>query len=271
MLPVEAPENTWQEVLVQQVSIYLACNRFTAAEMALQRYGFSFGKEFIYPDLPPGDSVPYSLGRLYNSGLHTLLYQAQADNTPTDLKTGIELSNQLIPRAFEGKQLLVALESILLRAQMHVLLENPQASKIDYVKALELAEPEGFISIFVEHGQPVADALRDLAKQNQLGKVKPDYVKRILDAFSTAHPEHHDKLAPVSPVGSGPMALIYPLTDRELDVLRLMTEGLKYKEIAERLFISQNTVRFHVKAIYGKLSVNNRTQAIERARQLQIL
>ena len=67
------------------------------------------------------------------------------------------------------------------------------------------------------------------------------------------------------------MALIDPLTDRELDVLGLMKEGLKYKEIAERLFISQNTVRFHVKAIYGKLSVNNRTQAIERARQLQIL
>jgi LuxR family maltose regulon positive regulatory protein len=61
------------------------------------------------------------------------------------------------------------------------------------------------------------------------------------------------------------------LTDRELDVLRLMAEGLKYKEIAARLFISLNTVRFHVKAIYGKLNVNNRTQAIQRARQLRIL
>jgi LuxR family maltose regulon positive regulatory protein len=66
-------------------------------------------------------------------------------------------------------------------------------------------------------------------------------------------------------------ALVEPLTDRELDVLRLMAEGLKYKEIAKRLFISLNTVRFHVKAIYGKLAVNNRTQAVERARQLQIL
>lgn len=67
------------------------------------------------------------------------------------------------------------------------------------------------------------------------------------------------------------MALIDPLTGRELDVLRLMAQGLKYKEIAEKLFISQNTVRFHVKAIYGKLNVNNRTQAIEQARQLQIM
>jgi LuxR family maltose regulon positive regulatory protein len=67
------------------------------------------------------------------------------------------------------------------------------------------------------------------------------------------------------------MTLIDPLTDRELDVLRLMAEGLKYKEIASELVVSLNTVRYHVKALYGKLNVNNRTQAIERARQLKIL
>ena len=65
--------------------------------------------------------------------------------------------------------------------------------------------------------------------------------------------------------------LIEPLTDRALDVLRLMSEGLKYKEIAIQLFISLNTVRSHVKAIYGKLNVNNRTQALEVARQLHLI
>jgi LuxR family maltose regulon positive regulatory protein len=65
--------------------------------------------------------------------------------------------------------------------------------------------------------------------------------------------------------------LIEALTDRELDVLGLMAEGLKYKDIAARLFISLNTVRYHVKAIYGKFNVSNRTQAIARARQLHIL
>ena len=67
------------------------------------------------------------------------------------------------------------------------------------------------------------------------------------------------------------MAPVEPLTERELEVLRLVAEGLKYKEIASRLIVFLNTVRFHVKAIYGKLNVNNRTQAIERARQLRIL
>lgn len=73
------------------------------------------------------------------------------------------------------------------------------------------------------------------------------------------------------PASAERVTLIEPLTDREMDVLRLMARGLKYKEIAEQLFISLNTVRSHVKAIYGKLDTNNRTQALEMARQLGIL
>jgi LuxR family maltose regulon positive regulatory protein len=65
--------------------------------------------------------------------------------------------------------------------------------------------------------------------------------------------------------------LIDPLTDRERDVLLLMSKGHKYKEIGEILFISQNTVRYHVKAIYRKFNVNNRTQALEKARKFQII
>jgi LuxR family maltose regulon positive regulatory protein len=65
--------------------------------------------------------------------------------------------------------------------------------------------------------------------------------------------------------------LIEPLSDRELEVLSLISEGLKYREVGLRLFISQNTVRFHIKSIYGKLEVNNRTQAVHKAHQLRIL
>ena len=150
-------------------------------------------------------------------------------------------------------------------------------SRADYVRALELAEPEGFIGVFVEQGPPVAEALANMVKQNQFGTVQPGYAKRmpfirsILAAFSQAQSPAPDLPAGTGPVASiEPAALIEPLTDRELDVLRLMAQGLKYKEIAARLFISLNTVRFHVKAIYGKFNVNNRTQAIEMARQLRI-
>jgi LuxR family maltose regulon positive regulatory protein len=65
--------------------------------------------------------------------------------------------------------------------------------------------------------------------------------------------------------------LIEPLTERELDVLRLLAEGLTYAGIAERLVVSVNTVRYHVKEIYGKLGVNRQAQAVARARELGLL
>jgi LuxR family maltose regulon positive regulatory protein len=271
LMPVDAPEYVQQEVVVQQVRIYLACNRLAAAEIVLQSQGFTFGKRFSYPDLPPGESISYSTGLLYNSALRVLLYQARAGNDPGILKPGIELADRLLPRAFEGQQMLVALEALLLRAQMHTALREGQVSQADFLYALELAMPEGFIGIFIEHGQPVAEALADLSKRDQLGSVRPDYLNRILEAFSGTHPTRDEEPAPGSSAGTGPMTLIDPLTDRELEVLRLMAEGLKYKEIASELIVSLNTVRYHVKALYGKLNVNNRTQAIERARQLKIL
>jgi LuxR family maltose regulon positive regulatory protein len=279
------PDYVRQETVSQQVRVYLARNRPAAAQMALQGQGFSFRDQFSFPALPPSQSISHSMGLLYNSSLHVLLYQARARRDLAGLKPGIELAGRLIDGALQGQYLVVALEALLLRAQMHAVLGNSQArltadlaasgqscSQADYARALELAEPEGFIGVFVEQGPPVAEALANLVKQNQLGTVQPGYVERILAAFPRAQPP-----APDLPAGTGPaaliepVALIEPLTDRELDVLRLMAEGLKYKEIAARLFISLNTVRFHVKAIYGKLDVSNRTQAIEMARQLRIL
>ena len=66
-------------------------------------------------------------------------------------------------------------------------------------------------------------------------------------------------------------SLVESLSERELEVLRLLATGYKYKEVAERLVISMNTVRSHTKNVYSKLNVNNRTQAITRAKELNIL
>lgn len=77
-----------------------------------------------------------------------------------------------------------------------------------------------------------------------------------------------EAVAEKAPVSQG---LIEPLTERELEALRLLAEGLTYTEIAERLVVSLNTVRFHVKEIYGKLGVNRQAQAVARARELELL
>jgi len=157
---------------------------------------------------------------------------------------------------------------------MHAALGSTEASQADYARALELAESEGILGVFIEQGPPVAEALADLVRQGWLEAGQARYVEHLLAACSRLQPPstaRGEQPAADLPAGMEPVALIEPLTSRELDVLSLMAEGLKYKEIAERLFISLNTVRSHVKAIYGKLHVNNRTQAVELARQLRIM
>jgi len=278
LMPVEAPEYVRQEVTAQQVRLYLAQNRLAAAQMALQRSGFSFQNEFSFPALPESKSISYSVGLLFDCSLRILVTEAK--NEAANLITGLKLADDLIARAFQSQQLLIMLEALLLRAQIHTKLENHSKSQTDYLHALELAEPEGFIGVFVEQNPVVAKALKNLIQKKQLGTDKMDYVERILAAFAQAQSWSlaHSKL-PVLDLSAKasiveqttPAILAEPLSDRELDVLRLMADGLKYKEIAERLFISLNTVRSHTKSIYGKLNVRNRTRAIEKARQFQIL
>jgi LuxR family maltose regulon positive regulatory protein len=276
LMQVDTPTYVRQEAISQQVRLFLARNLPDAAQMALQGQGFSFQNQFSYPDLPPDQRIPHSIGLLYNSSLCVLLHKARNRVNSTSLRSGVKMAGRLIAGALKSQSMLVALETRLLRAQMHAVLGDDPASQADYASALEMAEPEEFISVFIEQGAPVAEALADLVRRDQLGTVQRDYVKRILAAFTIFKPQSTDftrmdqpalHLRTVSELKDS----VEPLTSRELEVLRLMGEGLKYKEIAERLFISLNTVRSHVKAIYGKLNVNNRIEAIKTANRLQIL
>jgi LuxR family maltose regulon positive regulatory protein len=95
----------------------------------------------------------------------------------------------------------------------------------------------------------------------------PDYVSRLLAAFPGT------ESAQIAPAKAQPAQpdLIEPLSDRELEVLALIAEGLTNPEIASQLYIALNTVKAHTRNIYGKLGVNNRTQAAAKAKALGIL
>jgi LuxR family maltose regulon positive regulatory protein len=129
--------------------------------------------------------------------------------------------------------------------------------------ALALAEPGGFIRIFVDEGQPMARLLYDTLSRG----IAPEYGRRLLAAFPDAEPEQADSPT-TKATGTD---LVEPLSEREIEVLQLIAEGLTNPEIASRLYLSLNTVKVHTRNIYGKLGVNNRTQAGARARALGIL
>jgi LuxR family maltose regulon positive regulatory protein len=153
---------------------------------------------------------------------------------------------------------------LVLMALAHHALGNTQPALDSLGQALTLAEPQGYVRIFVDEGQPMAELLGFAIPQD----ISPDYVSKLLAAFPK------DVLSPI-PVDKEPTVirqnLVEPLSEREIEVLRLMAEGYKYKEIAERLVVSINTVRHHTRNVYDKLDANNRTQAIGRAKELNLL
>jgi LuxR family maltose regulon positive regulatory protein len=130
-------------------------------------------------------------------------------------------------------------------------------------RALTLAEPGGFIRVFVDEGPPMARLLYEALNRG----IAPDYVRRLLAAFPMAEPEK----AEPSRAQTAKPELVEPLSERELEVLQLIAEGLTNPEIAARLFLALNTVKTHSRNIYGKLGVHSRTQAVSRARALGLL
>jgi len=129
-----------------------------------------------------------------------------------------------------------------------------QGRGLEYLtQALQLAEDGGFIRSFVEAGEELIPLLRKAAGRG----VSPDYVGRILAVLT----EKADKAR------AGAPSMIEPLSERELEVLRLVAAGLSNREIADELVISTGTAKTHVHNLCGKLGVRNRTEAAIKAKE----
>jgi LuxR family maltose regulon positive regulatory protein len=140
--------------------------------------------------------------------------------------------------------------------------ERPRAVEV-LDEALALAEPGGFIRIFVDEGAPMARLLYQALSQG----VHPDYVRHLLAAFPASGRE---QAAPSRAVAAA-IGLAEPLSSRELEVLDLIAAGLTNQQIAARLYVSLHTVKSHARNIYAKLGVSSRTQAAATGRALGLL
>ncbi len=129
-------------------------------------------------------------------------------------------------------------------------------------ETLTLTEPEGFIRLFVDEGQPMAQLLSAAAVRG----IMPDYTGKLLAAF-----EAETRKRQTQPALPPAQLLIEPLSQRELEVLHLVAQGLSNREISERLFLALSTVKGHIQKIFGKLQVQRRTEAVARARELGLV
>jgi LuxR family maltose regulon positive regulatory protein len=149
---------------------------------------------------------------------------------------------------------ILALQALALQAQ-----KDESAAVRALEAALALAEPEGYVRTFVDEGQGMASLLRKALARG----IARGYVEDLVAAFGTRDTARRDQ--PVVTAG------LEPVTPRELQVLRLLADGASNAELARALVVEQSTVKTHLIHLYSKLDAHNRTQAVARARALQLL
>ncbi|MDY7031327.1 MAG: LuxR C-terminal-related transcriptional regulator [Thermodesulfobacteriota bacterium] len=175
-----------------------------------------------------------------------------------------QLLRRLIENAQAGDRVYLMIEMRLWRAMIFKAKQDTAAALSELQLALALAEPGGLIMIFVSKGKPVAELLEEMlnvkkhAPDNTKAGFSRSYAKKIMMAFKASTPPKIE-------------GLLEPLSERELEVLSLITAGFSNREIAEKLFISLNTVKTHTKNINSKLNVNSRIKAVARAKEMGLL
>jgi LuxR family maltose regulon positive regulatory protein len=169
------------------------------------------------------------------------------------------LLRRLLEAAETGGRMGGMIEILVLQALAHEMRGDLPAALMPLARALTLADPEGYVRIFVDEGPPMVRLLEAAAK----GGNAPGDMRQLLAAFGQ----------PVltAPAKESLRTQIEPLSQRELDVLRLLATDLDGPEIARELIVSLNTLRTHTRNLYSKLGVNNRRAAVKRAEELQLL
>jgi LuxR family maltose regulon positive regulatory protein len=205
-----------------------------------------------------------------------LLAEHAATGSPVPLDAATALLGRLLAAATDGGRVGSVIELEVLRAAAYDSTGERGAALEALRHAVNLAESDGWVRVFVD----AASALTPLLTELSTTQPRPGYVHELLDAVVAsgaatgvtrgAGSQSAPSPEPAASVEPG-VGLVDPLSDRELDVLRLLGSDLDGPAIARRLVVSLNTVRTHTKHIYTKLGVNNRRAAISRAHQLGLL
>ena len=192
-----------------------------------------------------------------------LIAEYKSDRADRSIHEAFGLLERLLKAAEEGGRTGSVIEILLLQALAHEVEGELPLALAPLERALTLAEPEGYVRIFVDEGPPMARLLYEALSRG----IAPNYVQRLLAAFPVSEPEQPKPSKSQIPE----FELIEPLSKREIEVLQLIAEGLTNQEIATRLYLSKNTVKVHTRNIYAKLDAHHRAGAVARARALGIL
>ena len=243
----------------RKVRLWLAQGRLGEALNWVREQGLSVENELSY--LHEFD---------YITLVRVLLALYQSDRADHSIQEAMGLLERLLKAAEEGGRKGSMIEILILQAIAYQVQGNLPAALLPLQHALALAEPEGYVRMFLDEGSSMLQllaAVRRLPEASSRG-IMPDYTGKLLAAFE-AEQSRCTGESPLPTPAAQPLP--EPLSQRELEILRMLKTELSGPEIARELVIALSTVRSHTKNIYSKLNVNNRRAAVKRAVELNLI
>jgi LuxR family maltose regulon positive regulatory protein len=232
--------------------VYLRQGRLSEALAWVRERGLSVDDDLTY------------LGEFEHITLARILIAPHQNNLLAgSIHQAFALLERLLQAAEAGRRMGSVIEILVVQALALQAQGNVSQALALMQRALALAEPEGYVRIFVDEGEPMRLLLKMQSRDQD--KTFLGYVDKLLAAFPQA-PEANPK----TEIQNLKSEMIEPLSERELEVLRLLGTELSGPEIALELIVSLNTLRTHTKNIFNKLGVNNRRTAVRRAEELNL-
>jgi len=250
-LYIRSPLPDFCPISAMKARIWVAQGKLTKALEWVREQGLS------------GDDVPSYLREFEHVTLaRVLIARYKSDRGTGSIHEAIGLLERLLQAAEEGRRMGSVIEILALLALAHAAQGDIPLALVSLERALTLAEPEGYVRIFVDEGE----AMRLLIEKQSRNRDHPlsGYTDKLLAAFT------QPVAAPKSAIIPRKSDMIEPLSERELEVLKLLRTDLNGPEIARECMVSLSTVRTHTQNIYAKLGVNNRRAAVRRAEELDL-
>jgi LuxR family maltose regulon positive regulatory protein len=247
---IRGPLPDVRPIAALKARVWLKQDRLADAQGWVNEQGFSVDDELYFVH----EFEHVTLARV-------LIATGQIDPGNGALDEASRLLERLLQAAETGGRLGSVIQILLLQALVFQAQDYHPHAIQSLERALVLAEPQGYVRIFVDEGQSMRLLLEK--QSNRRDHALNGYVNSLLTAFAKPAASqsviHHQK-----------SDLIEPLSERELEVLRLLRSELSGPEIAQQLIVSLNTLRTHTKNIFNKLGVNNRRMAVRRAEELDL-
>jgi LuxR family maltose regulon positive regulatory protein len=264
---VKTPIPDTRPIEALKAKVYLKQGRLALAQDWARARGLSADDEISYL----GEFEHLTLARV-------LMAEYQRRQDRSSFLQSIGLLERLLKAAEAQSRTSSVIEILVTQALAHQVQGNLPLALASLERALTLAEPEGYVRLFVDEGEPmrrlIADFRSSIEKQmSSSAHAQLGYTGKLLAAF--ASPVNKQSATPALAAGASvknpKSEMVEQLSERELEVLRLVAQGLTNNEISQRLVLALSTIKGHNLRIFGKLQARNRSEAIKRARELGLL